>query len=274
MEAIFSSFSGKGHRLVAHRIDEQLQALIGRQVVQALEVIRTGFADNYKLETDSITEAIYYLFSFGCNQSTPGMQAVNLNINMTNSNNKFKRTVAYLVAKYTVLKLQTISVSERWKDKDDVRYWFGFSVYCLMYRFQVDMRKKAYNTIRVVIGAAKIISLVHMVMFLHNGEYPSVLYRVAGCKTVRFCALPHISFFSMISSGACQGWPWSLQLTALHGSQENYVVIFSGEFDTHRLRSASLIISLAPFRVLPRLLQSLWIGRLSDTTCTSTQERC
>jgi hypothetical protein len=118
MENLFNSFSGKGHRLVAHRIDEQLQILIGRQVVQSLEIIQTGFAYNYKLETDSIIEAVYCLCSFVRDQPTPGMQAVNLT--MTNSTSKFHLTVAYLVAKYTVLKLQTVSVAEGWKDKDDV----------------------------------------------------------------------------------------------------------------------------------------------------------
>jgi hypothetical protein len=92
------------------------------------------------------------------------------------------------------------------------------------------MKKKAYNTIRVVIGAAKITSLLHMAVFLYCGEYPSVLYRVAGCKTVKL--LYHFKFILItcsIHSGACQGCSWSLQLTALHGGQEDYVVIISGQ---------------------------------------------
>ncbi len=119
MDKVFNNFTGKGQRLLAYRIDEQLQQLICRQIANVFDKLSSGLGGQLKLEIDSIVEAVYYLFSIKRSSPTPGMRAVDLTIS---GENKSWGSVglAFLVAKYGVQKLQTISNYQGWREKDDV----------------------------------------------------------------------------------------------------------------------------------------------------------
>lgn len=120
-----------GHKLMAYRVDEQLLGILHAQFESAIE--KLGMVGTFKLEGQAAIEILYYLISIGLpstfemSYATPGMQAVGLAVEHTPQIGRWSNhwahvvmVVSFLSVKWSLLKMQEISLIDRWSSYPEV----------------------------------------------------------------------------------------------------------------------------------------------------------
>ena len=192
----------KGRKLLAVRIDEHLQRLVGNSLVNGLQQRDSLIAWQYEFSPDVpyLVQLIYWYFTVTKDNATPGMLAVGLKPETDVDESEMTKywPLLYIFTDWMTEKIPRLEMFReinlnRHTSSSDVAIQANEEAHerqaqtPLIFTTSSFWKKQTLRLLKWIKILMKISSFCNLINFLARGSYPTLLYRFANRQMVSHC---------------------------------------------------------------------------------------